>query len=78
MVAGIAAANGLLARDAPNPNQITNPKYGGTVVTAARSDEDFDKLARAPGWDLRASDPAQRVWSDDYSNIAGAVVRKLN
>ena len=81
VVAGIAAANGLLARvsDTPDPNQSIHPyKYGGTVVAAARNDEDFGKLARAPGWKPKVPDPALRVWTDDYSNIVGALIRKLN
>jgi hypothetical protein len=48
------------------------------VVAAARSDEDFGELARTPGWMSNAPDPAQRVWSDDYSNIVDAVIRKLS
>lgn len=81
VVAGIAAENGLLARvsDTRDPSQISNPfKYGGTVVAVARSDKDFGKLTRAAGWNPKASDLAQRIWTDDYSNIVGAVIRKLN
>jgi hypothetical protein len=81
VVTGIAAANGLLARvsDATDPDEIANPyKYAGTVVAVARSEEDFGELAQAVDWEKKAPDPAQRVWSDDYSNIVGAVIRKLN
>ena len=76
VVVGIAAANGLLARvsDAPDPNQSI---HRGTVVAAARNDEDFGKLARAPGWKPKVPDPGQWVWTDDYSNIVGAGIRKL-
>jgi spermidine synthase len=81
VVTGIAAANGLLARvsDANDPDEIANPyKYAGTVVAVARSEEDFGELAQAADWERKAPDPAQWVWSDDYSNIVGAVIRKLN
>jgi spermidine synthase len=81
VVTGIAAANGLLARvsDATDPDEIANPyKYAGTVVAVARSEEDFGELAQAADWERKAPDPAQWVWSDDYSNIVGALMRKLN
>jgi hypothetical protein len=81
VVTGIAGANGLLARvsDATDPDEIANPyKYAGTVVAVARSEEDFGELAQTADWERKAPDPAQWVWSDDYSNIVGAVIRKLN
>ena len=31
----------------------------------------------ARDWELKTPDPAQWVWTDDYSNIVGAVIRKL-
>jgi hypothetical protein len=48
------------------------------VVAVARSEEDFGELVWAADWEKKAPDPAQWVWSDDYSNIVGAVIRKLN
>src|SRR5215475_3783401 len=81
VVAGIAAANGLITRvsDSSDLDEAANPyKYAGTVVAVARSDEDFGELASTADWARKAPDPAQWVWSDDYSNIVGAVIRKLN
>ena len=40
--------------------------------------DDFGTLALARDWQLKTPDPAQWVWTDDYSNIVGAVIRKLN
>ena len=80
VVAGIAAANGLSARvsDTADPDEAANPyKFAGTVVAVARSDEDFGALALAPDWQPMTPDPAQWIWTDDYSNIVGAVIRKL-
>jgi hypothetical protein len=80
VVAGIAAANGLSARvsDSADPDEAANPyKFAGTVVAVARSDEDFGALALAPDWQPMTPDPAQCIWTDDYSNIVGAVIRKL-
>ena len=81
VVAGIAAANGLKARvsDATDPDEAANPyKYAGTVVAVARREEDFGDLVQTPDWEPMAPDPAQWVWTDDYSNIVGAVMRKLS
>jgi hypothetical protein len=80
VVVGIAAANGAVARvnDGSDLDESGHPyKFTGTVVAVARSDEDLGQLAQARGWELKAPDPSQWVWTDDYSNIVGAVMRQL-
>jgi hypothetical protein len=80
VVAGIAAANGLitLINDSTDVDEISNPyKFAGTVAAVARSKEDLGPLAQSPDWELTAPDPKQWVWTDDYSNVFGAVLRKL-
>ena len=47
------------------------------VAAVARRDEDFGALAKSVFWPVRERDPSQRVWTDDYSNIAGALLRNL-
>jgi len=47
------------------------------VVVVARNDEDFGQLAQSRGWEIKPPDPDQWVWTDDYSNIVGAVLRQL-
>jgi len=81
VVAGIAAANGLITRvsDSSDLDEAANPyKFVATVAAVARSEEDFGALAQARDWVLKAPDPGQWVWTDDYCNIVGAVLRKLN
>jgi hypothetical protein len=81
VVAGIAAANGLITRvnDSSDLDEAANPyKFIATVAAVARSEEDFGALAQARDWALKAPDPGQWVWTDDYCNIVGAVLRKLN
>jgi hypothetical protein len=81
VVAGIATANGLITYidDSADIDEAANPyKYSGTVAAIARSEEDFGLLAHSRDWELKTADPAQWVWTDDYSNIVGAVIRKLN
>jgi spermidine synthase len=80
VVAGIAAANGLITRvsDTTDPDEVANPyKYAGTVAAVARSEADFGPLADTRDWEPTAPDPRQWVWTDDYSNIVGAVIRRL-
>jgi hypothetical protein len=80
VVAGIAAANGLmtLLSNEPDPDEEANPyKYGSTVAAVARRKEDFGPLAQSPHWRPMAADPGQWVWTDDYCNIVGAMIRKL-
>jgi hypothetical protein len=80
VVGGIAYANGMIPRvndgtDAPTSD--AEYKYVGTVVACARSDEDFGRLAQSTSWPREQPDPKQRVWTDDYSNIVGAILRPL-
>jgi hypothetical protein len=80
VVAGIAAANGLmtLLSNEPDPDEEADPyKFGGTVAAVARREDDFGLLTQSPHWTPMAADPGQWVWTDDYCNIVGALIRKL-
>jgi hypothetical protein len=80
VVTGIAAANGASARVNDGSDVEEKPAeylYVGTVVAVARNDEDFGALAGSQYWPLQQPDPRQWVWTDDYSNILGAVIRQL-
>jgi len=52
--------------------------YSSDVAIAANNAADIGDLAASASWKLTAPDAAQRVWTDDYSNIIGAVARKFN
>jgi SAM-dependent methyltransferase len=78
VVAGIAGANGLVARiNAPEPADFDAYLYSTVVVAAARRDEDLGTLATEHNWALVEPDPRQWVWTDDYSNVIGAMIRHL-
>ncbi len=80
VVAGIAAANGLVTRvnDGDDVDETTIPtNIPAPSPRSARSDEDFGPLAKSEDWELKQPDPRQWVWTDDYSNIVGSVLRKL-
>ena len=53
-----------------------NYMFSGTVVAVARSNDDFGPLGTSEYWALQPPDPGQWVWTDDYSNIVGALIRK--
>jgi hypothetical protein len=78
VVAGIAAANGLMTLLSNEPDPDEEYKFNGTVAAIARSREDFGSLAQSRQWRPKAADPGQWVWTDDYCNIVGAMIRKFS
>jgi predicted O-methyltransferase YrrM len=80
VVAGIARANGAVARvsESADVNESdADYRFLATVVAVARTDADFGPLAQSKYWELQMPDRRQRVWTDDYSNIVGALLRQL-
>jgi hypothetical protein len=80
VAAGIAEANGAIARvyDGGDVEEDPNQQHWVPRVAAiARRDADFGALAQSAFWPVRKRDANQRVWTDDYSNIVGAILRNL-
>jgi hypothetical protein len=80
VVTGIAAANGAVTRVSESGDVTEDDsdyKFLGTVTVTARKDEDFGPLTKSQYWELQRPNPRQRVWTDDYSNIVGALIRQL-
>ena len=80
VVTGIAAANGMVTRVSESGDVTEDDsdyKFLGTVTVSARKDEDFGPIAKSQYWELQRPNPRQRVWTDDYSNIVGALIRQL-
>ncbi len=79
VVEGIAAANGLKTwvwrRDKDDSDDI-NYVFSSDVVISAQNAEDIGALARDSSWVLNTPNPSVRTWTDDYSNVAGALWRK--
>jgi hypothetical protein len=80
VVAGIAEANGLIARvydggdvEEDSERYLWVPR----VAAVARRERDFGALAKSAYWPLFERNASQRVWSDDYSNVVGALLRNL-
>jgi hypothetical protein len=80
VAAGVADANGAIARVYEGGDVAPNPDlhhWVPRVAAIARRDEDFGALAKSAFWPVREADSKQRVWTDDYSNIVGAIWRNL-
>jgi hypothetical protein len=80
VVAGIADANGLVTwvNDKSSDEDEANYKYTSTVCAVARDEDDFPTdMAESDDWELEEPDDDQWVWTDDYSNVIGAMIRQL-
>jgi hypothetical protein len=80
VVAGIAHANGLVTwvNDGTSGEDEPNYKFSSTVAAVARSEDDFSKdMEDSDDWQVEEPDEKQWVWTDDYSNIIGSMIRQL-
>ncbi len=78
VVVGIADANDMKSwvydEDSGRDNEYI---FSTSVVVSAREEADVGKLASSDVWAETEADEKQRVWTDDYSNVLGAVWRRL-
>ena len=79
VVAGIAHANGLVSmlnnRGSREGEDDAKYIFTSTVVISAREKDDFGVLLQDDDWTEIVPPPGQRIWTDDYSNVIGAVIR---
>jgi hypothetical protein len=78
VVVGIADANDLKSW-VYSEDTLRDAEYifSTTVVVSAREETDVGSLASSDKWTLTEAEDDQRVWTDDYSNILGALWRRL-
>jgi hypothetical protein len=78
VIVGIADANELkswvYSEDSGRDDEYI---FATSVVVSAREEADVGKLASSEQWAETEADQNQRVWTDDYSNVLGAVYRRL-
>jgi len=78
VVVGIADANDLKSwvynEDSGRDDEYI---FSTDVVVSAREEADVGRLASSDKWAETEPTEGQRVWTDDYSNILGAVYRRL-
>jgi hypothetical protein len=81
VVAGIAQANGLVSRvnnrAAREGEDDARYIFTSNVVISAREESDFGELLEDSDWNELNINANQRIWTDDYSNVVGAIVRNL-
>ncbi len=85
VVTGIASANDAITRlhvggaGDNDEDDYTDSAYrfSTTVTVVGRNDEAFGPLADRASWEVQEADPNQRVWTDDYSNVIGALIRNM-
>jgi hypothetical protein len=79
VVVGIAAANKLKTWTWDRQNEDYDDGefvFSSDVAISAESADDIGELANSESWTLTEPNPAVRTWTDDYSNVAGAIWRK--
>jgi hypothetical protein len=78
VVVGIANANGLKSwvydEDSGRDDEYI---FATNVVVSARGEADVGALASSDKWEETKARANQRVWTDDYCNVLGAVYRRL-
>ena len=76
----IAGANGMKTWVYDDSNEDDNDDeyiYSSDVAISASKAEDLGELALNKNWKLAAPDASQRVWTDDYSNLIGAIAKRF-
>jgi hypothetical protein len=78
VVVGIADANEMkswvYSEDTGRDNEYI---FSTSVVASARQEADVGALASSDKWAETEAEDHQRVWTDDYSNVLGALWRRL-
>ena len=78
VVTAVAEANGLIARTKETGDtDISERKYATTVVAVAHRPEDLGRLMHDPAWRQLPAPPRRWLWTDDYSNILGAMIEQM-
>jgi hypothetical protein len=78
VVVGIADANDLKSWVySEDSGRDADYIFSTSAVISAREEADVGKVASSEVWTLTEAEDNQRVWTDDYSNVLGAVWRRL-
>jgi hypothetical protein len=78
VAASAAAANLRMIhkRDPFTPDFNTTFRARADIAALARDEKDFGALGPETGWTTPALDSGFRTWTDDYSDIVGAILRR--
>ena len=78
IVSSSANAVGLTVRhkrDDSAPDFSATFHAAAHIAALARDEKDFGALVPENGWRPAAADPSFRTWTDDYSNVLGAILK---
>jgi hypothetical protein len=77
VVAASAAANGMVTVVKTDPRPPADSlRLQAEIAVVARPD-DLKALKLDSGWHIVQPTQGVRVWSDDYSDVLGAIVRRM-
>jgi hypothetical protein len=79
VVAAVSAAEGLvtfLKEDRQPGSEPNDFKMNALVAALARNRSDLGGLPSQPGWHELQPDQQVSAWTDDYSNVFAAILRK--
>ena len=79
VIAAVGAAEGLvtfLKADQEAKQFHIDYRAPARLTVLARSEADLGTLPATEGWRKQEVDPNVPAWTDDYSDIIGAIVRK--
>ena len=79
VIAAVGAAEGLVAFIKEDRRPQASPfdfKTNAEVVALARQRDDLGALSLRPDWHELRPEPSVSAWTDDYSNVLGAILRK--
>jgi hypothetical protein len=79
VVAAVAAGEGLVTYLKQDDRPEAEPrdfKLNALVAAIARSRDHLGMLPHLPGWREIKAEPEIRAWTDDYSEVLGAMLRK--
>ncbi len=79
VVAAVAAVEGLVTYVRQDDRPDADPpdyRMNAIVAALARAPADLGDLPRRRGWHEVKPDPRVPAWTDDYSDILGAILRK--
>jgi hypothetical protein len=85
VVTGIASANGAITRvhvggsgdNDEDEYSDSAYRFSTTVAVVGKNEAAFGPLAARESWEVREPADSQRVWTDDYSNLIGALLRNM-
>ena len=80
VIANSAAASGMVtsvALDTRKNDKAKTLRLNAKIALVTRNRADMAALKLGTDWRLKAPEASVPVWTDDYSNILGAVIRKM-